>query len=291
MRKFLIAALAAAMVLALGGIAYAVNEYTVDGNSRPVVKGSKKKPVPVSLSFDYTVRDLIDANRGTPVQEYRIGAEGLVTYPEAFPACRGDDKGVNKQVFNGAEQACPRKTKVGEGIIYAYVGASIDQTQREPCVLKLTLWNVKPGDWGVYGKIRRKEGGLAIRIDSIANTPPALKEQYKGRCLNNQNRAILAPYRRVKIGGVASDELVFTVPDVLLYPARDENGNPVIESVVRDVFSKIKRRTARKKIGRKRRKVGFYSAIGCKGNTRLIQVTFVDDKGDAIPESNNTRKC
>jgi hypothetical protein len=95
----------------------------------------------------------------------------------------------------------------------------------------------------------------------------------------------------VKIGGVASDELVFTVPDVLLYPARDENGNPVIESVVRDVFSKIKRRTARKKIGRKRRKVGFYSAIGCKGNTRLIQVTFVDDKGDAIPESNNTRKC
>ena len=53
------------------------------------------------------------------MKQYRIGAEGLVTYPEAFPACRGDAKGVNKQVFNGAEQACKKNTKVGEGTIYA----------------------------------------------------------------------------------------------------------------------------------------------------------------------------
>jgi hypothetical protein len=291
MRKFLMAAIAAAVVLAVGGTAYAVNEYTVDGSSRPIVKGSKKKPVAVSLNFDYSVRDEIDAKRGTPVKEYRIGAEGLVTYPEAFPACRGDDRGVNKQVFDGAAQACPKNTKVGEGTIYAYVGASNNQAQQLACVLKLTLWNVKPGNWGVYGRIGRKEGGLAIRIDSVANTPPTLERKYKGRCLNAQNRAILAPYKRVKIGGVASDELQFTVPDVLLYPARDENGNPVIDSVVRDVVSKIRKRTARKRIGRKRRKIGFYSAIGCKGRTRLIQVTFVDDEGNPKPESNDQRRC
>ena len=120
------------------------------------------------------------------------------------------------------------------------VGATTDQSQQLACVLKLTLWNVKPGNWGVYGRIGKKEGGLAIRIDSVANTPPALEEQYKGRCLNNQNRAILAPYKRVKIGGVTSDELQFTVPPVLLHPAFDENGNPSIDAVVRDVFSKIK---------------------------------------------------
>ena len=291
MRKFLIAALAAVAVLAVAGIAYAANEYTVDGNSKPVVKGSKKKPVPVSLNFEYTVRDAVAANRGTPVKQYRIGAEGLLTYPEAFPACRGDANGVNKQVFDGAEQACPKNTKVGEGTIYAYVGATSDQSQQLACVLKLTLWNVKPGNWGVYGKIGRKEGGLGIRIDSIANLPPALEEQYKGRCLNNQNRAILAPYKRVKIGGVASDELQFTVPGVLLHPAFDENGNPSIDAVVRDVFSKIKKRTAKKKIGKKRRTVGFYSAVGCKGSTRLIQVTFVSESGEKKPESNNQRRC
>jgi hypothetical protein len=291
MRKFLMAAIAAALVLAVGGTAFAANEYGVDGSSRPIVKGSKKKPVPVSLNFEYSVRDEIDANRGTPVKEYRIGAEGLVTYPEAFPACRGDARGVNKQVFDGASQACPKNTKVGGGTIYAYVGASNNQSQQLACVLKLTLWNVKPGNWGVYGRIGRKEGGLAIRIDSVANTPPTLDKKYEGRCLNNQNRAILAPYKRVKIGGVASDELQFTVPDVLLYPARDENGNPVIDSVVRDVVSKIRKRTARKRIGRKRRKIGFYSAIGCKGRTRLIQVTFVDDEGNPTPASNDRRRC
>jgi hypothetical protein len=37
--------------------------------------------------------------------------------------------------------------------------------------------------------------------------------------------------------------------------------------------------------------VGFYNAIGCKGRKRLIQVTFVDDEGQAIPASNNSRRC
>ena len=63
MRKFLIAALAAAAALAVAGIAYAANTYTVDGNTKPVVKGSAKKPKPVSLSFEYTVRDV---DRGQP---------------------------------------------------------------------------------------------------------------------------------------------------------------------------------------------------------------------------------
>ena len=58
--------------------------------------------------------------------------------------------------------------------------------------------------------------------------------------------------------------------------------------MVRDVFSKIRRRTATKKIARKNRTVGFYSAVGCKGNTRLIQVTFVSESGEKKPESNNT---
>ena len=90
---------------------------------------------------------------------------------------------------------------------------------------------------------------------------------------------------------MASDELQFTVPGVLLHPAFDENGNPSIDAVVRDVFSKIKKRTAKKKIGKKRRTVGFYSAVGCKGSTRLIQVTFVSESGEKKPESNNQRRC
>src|SRR5688572_14061700 len=108
MRKLWIAAVAALAVLAVGGIAYAANVYTVDGSTSPVKKGSKSKPVPVSLNFDYTVADEVEANRGIPVEKYFIGAEGLVTYPEVFPTCSGGASAANNPDPDAAARACRR---------------------------------------------------------------------------------------------------------------------------------------------------------------------------------------
>jgi hypothetical protein len=277
MRKLLIPVLAALAAIAVAGIAYAANVYTVDGDTKPHGKGTAAKPLPVSLDFDYTVADSDPANRGIPVEKYFIGAEGLVTYPEAFPSCSGGASGANAQDPAKAAKAC-KKARVGGGIIKALVGARNNPTSSANCVLDLNLYNLKPGNYGDAGKIG-KNGGLAIRIDGDPPPPPSIDDQYKGQCLAAQHAAILAQYKTVKIKGVTSDELQFVVPPELLHPAQG------LDVTVRQVASSIKKLVSKKAITikGKKRKVGFYSAVGCKGGKRSIQVTFVSETGQKSP--------
>lgn len=275
MRKLLIPAIAAVVAIAVAGIAYAANVYTVDGDTAPNGKGSASKPLPVSLDFDYTVADDNPANRGIPVQKYFIGAEGLVTYPEEFPTCSGGTSAANNPDPAVAARKC-KKARVGGGVIKALVGARNAPTTSANCVLDLNLYNLKPGSYGDAGKIG-KNGGLAIRIDGDPPPPPSIDDQYKGECLAAQHAAIIAPYKSVKIKGVTSDELQFTVPPELLHPAQG------LDVTVRQVASAVKRITAKKKIKGKNRTIGFYSAIGCKGGKRSIQVTFVSETGQRSP--------
>ena len=284
MRKFLIAAVAAVSVLAVAAVAYAANVYTVDGSTSPRGKGTPGKPLPVSLNFDYTVADENPANRGTPVEKYFIGAEGLVTYPEEFPTCpysTATGGGANAQDASVAKRAC-RKARVGGGIIKAYAGPSTDQTVKLNCVLELNLYNLKPGNYGIRGKVSKKHGALGIRIDAVQASIPSLDDQYKGQCATAQNEAILAPYKPVRIKGVRSDELQFTVPQSLLHPSG-------LDTVVQFVESQVRKKVARKRIGGKNRRVGFYSAVGCKGNQRSIQVTFISESGQRTPVTKNKR--
>jgi len=277
MRKLLIPALVALAALAVAGLAYAANVYTVDGSTKPAGKGTPAKPLPVSLNFSYTVADEIPANRGIPVEKYFIGAEGLVTYPEAFPSCSGGASGANNPDPAAAAKAC-KKARVGGGIIKALVGARNAPVGSANCVLNLNLYNLKPGSYGDLGKIG-KNGGLAIRLDGDPPPPPSIDDQFKGQCLAAQHAAILATYVTVKIKGVTSDELRFTVPPELLHPAQG------LDVTVRDVTSAIKKLTAKKKINGVKRKIGFYSSVGCKGSKRSIQVTFVSETGQKSPKT------
>ena len=285
MRKLSIAALAALAVLAVAGVAYAANIYTVDGSTKPGGKGTPKKPLPVSLNFSYTVRDENPDFRGTPVEKYFIGAEGLVTYPEAFPSCSGGSDGANNEDLAAVKRTC-KKARVGGGIIKAYAGPPTDQTQKLNCVLELNLYNVKPGRYQTNDgpvKIPKKHGGLAIRIDGVAPAPPSLDDRYKGQCAAPQGEAILAPYAATKIKGLPADELRFTVPPSLLHVGP-------LDTAVQEVTSAIKKRVASKRIGGKKRKVGFYSSVGCKGGKRSIQVTFISEAGQRTPKSKDG-KC
>jgi hypothetical protein len=292
MRKLLVAAIAAFAVLAMGGIAYAVNEYTVAGSTKPAGGGTVKKPKPVSLSFDFSVSDENPAFRGTPIEKYFIAAEGLVTYPEVFPQCSGGTDGANNEDLSKVKSQC-KKARVGGGIIKAYAGPPSDQTQKLNCVLELNLYNLKPGTYTPNSgkvKIGKKHGGLAIRVDGVPASIPDLSDKYKGQCAVAQNEAILAKYVPVKVNGVTSDELQFVVPPSLLHVGGCTNGVCVSETVVQDVASKIKKLTAQKKVKGKMRKVGFYSAIGCKGGKRSIQVTFITESGQRTPKTDD-RSC
>jgi hypothetical protein len=104
---------------------------------------------------------------------------------------------------------------------------------------------------------------LSIRIDT---DPPA--------CPLSIHGALAAPIFDVKIAGIPSSELRFRVPDNLAHPA------PGVDNSVIDVTSKVLKKTGKVKVKGKTRTVGFASAVGRKGKTRTVRVTFVSEDGE-----------
>jgi hypothetical protein len=255
MRKLWIAGAAAAVIAALSvtGIAFAVNTYNVNlGKTSPSkAKGSPSKPVPVQVDFGFTVGESTGL-RPSVITQYRIGGEGLWYYPTAVPSCTFSQANESPNYAS----AC-KKAVVGHGTANNQFGPSNNRSTKGKCDVDLTLINLKDGPG-----ITKKRGGMAIRVDGA---PPD--------CPLELHRAIPAPFFPVTIGGVKAEELRFTVPTNLVHPATGAD-NSIVKSV-----NKVLKRTGTVKINGKKRKVGFYSAIGIKGKKRTTRVTFVDETG------------
>jgi hypothetical protein len=140
------------------------------------------------------------------------------------------------------------------------------------CNLELNLYNIR----GVG-----RQGGLAIRVDGDPPQPPSGDSRAIG-CPIPIHVAIRATYATTRIAGMPADELRFTVPANLRHPSG-------LDNTVRNTESAIRRLVRRKKIRGKRRKVAFYSAIGCKGRTRQIRASFTDEDGDRVRATKNKR--
>jgi hypothetical protein len=227
------------------------------------------KPVPVSLSFGFEVGDT-DGLRPIVINEYRIAPEGLQSFPDARPKCRFA-QATDPSVTDPADisRACKRAV-VGTGTIDNDFGAPNDRTQKDDCDVRLTLYNISTGDprpafRSTVAQVR-KRGGIAIRVDTY--------EPEGSRCPIPVHEALAAPFYDVKIQGVSTVELRFKVPDTLKHPSGLDN------SLV-DVLARVQKKTGRAKVkGGKVRRVGFFSAVGRKGRTRTVRVTFVDESGD-----------
>jgi hypothetical protein len=253
MRKLWIAAVAAVVVaLSVAGIAYAVNTYDVDiASGSPNKAGSAAKPVPSSLNFGYEVGDTENL-RPSVINQYFIAAEGIKYFPKARPTC----------TFAQADEAPNYNKKckaalLGNGTIANAFGPATDRTAKAACDVKLTLLNISTGPG-----VTKKRGAMAIRIDT---DPPECPLAIHG--------ALAAPIFDVKIDGISSSELRFRVPDNLIHPA------PGVDNSVIDVTSHVLKKTGKVKIKGKTRTVGFASAVGRKGKTRTVRVTFVDETG------------
>ena len=260
MRKLWMAvAGAVVLAIAVAGIASAVNTYDVHlANSKAAGKGTTAKPVPASLKFGYRVGDTENL-RPQVIKEYRIAAEGLQSFPDARPTCTYDQATANAAKH---DPAC-NKAVIGGGTIENEAGAPNDRSQKLACNVKLTLINISTGDPREPKTVSqiRKRGGIAIRIDT---DPPA--------CPIPVHSALAAPFYDVKIQGVSSAELRFSVPTELAHPGGLDNA-------VKEVESNIQKKTGNVRIKGKRRKVGFYSSVGRKGKTRTVRVTFIDESG------------
>jgi len=271
MRKLWIVVLALAAVMAVAGVALAANTYTVDlAKSKSKSKGTVLKPSPASLDFGYSVGDT-DNLRPQVITKYFIAAEGLETYPKAFPSCTFDQATDPSKGSASQLSAACRKAIVGTGFIDNEAGAPNDRTGKLPCHVNLTLINIKTGDPRYPDTVKqvKKRGGMAVRIDQPqkdgvddpAFCPPV-----------GLHQALAAPFYDVKLDGVKTAELRFNVPSTLTHPSG-------IDNAVKNVVSHIKKRTAKTKIKGKTRTVGFYSSVGKKGKTRTVRVTFVDESG------------
>jgi len=189
--------------------------------------------------------------RPSIINQYFIASEGIKYFPKARPTCTFSQASESPK-YNSA---C-NKAVLGNGTIDNQAGAPTDRTQKLPCAVKLTLLNISNGPG-----VTKKRGAMAIRIDT---DPPACPIPVHG--------ALAAPIFDVKIEGIPTSELRFRVPDDLTHPGGIDN------SVV-DTVSHVLKKTGKVKIGGKTRTVGFASAVGRKGRTRLVRVTFVSEDG------------
>jgi hypothetical protein len=248
MRKFVLAAITAVAVFAVAGVAYAVNTYNLDtGKATPKGVGSKSKPKPKAVEFDYSV-GTDNGLRPRPVKKYAIRFQGLISYAKHFPKCSFAEA---SQKAIAAVLADCRKASVGGGVVENLFGATADETQKQSCNLKLRLFNLGTG--------------LAIRLD---------RDQV-GDCAVDPATAINARYKRMRLKGVPTDSLDFTVPVNLTHPIAG------IDNAVVRAQSNVKLLKKKVRIKGKRRTVGFYSSIGCgKRNKRTIQVEFTPEEAD-----------
>jgi hypothetical protein len=255
MRKVtaLAAAVIAALVVAAVAQAAQVNTYTVTGKTSPSSPGSKKKPVPIALDFDYTVGEE-SGQRPSPVKRYTIGFYGVKSNGGLFPKCTAAS-------INSAQSisGCPKGSIVGTGYIINASGSTADPTDKSiECNLNLTVVNGGQGRAAIF-----LQGGPS----TIVQGKP---------CVIGISQAIDARYVSFDGGGTA---LQFDVPANLLHPIGG------LDNAVVQVQSSIKKLTVKK--GGKTR--GYYESVGCKGKSRPISVDFLSEAGQSVTATTNAR--
>jgi hypothetical protein len=258
MRKKVIAAVGLVALVAVSVAAAAqVNTYSVTGSTNPTKAGSKKKPVPVALSFNYTVGEAT-GQRPSPIKHYKISFDGIVAHGDAFPKCTAAQINAKSPP---SDSGCPKGSLVGSGNVENLAGATSDPTKKLSCHIDLKVYNAGAGAQALYLK-----GG----------PNPDLKKN----CPVPTNQAI--PTVLSKRGGTFSDE--FDVPPNLLHPAGVGYDNAVVQvasSFPKKISSgKGKKASAAKGKKKQGKKVGYFESTGgCKGGKRKVSVEFTSEAG------------
>ena len=235
------------LVLSIAAIAYAQqseNTYTVDGSTNPTRAGSKKKPVPVSVRFGYTV-GTVSGQRPSPVKKYSIRFAGLNVNTAPFPKCSA------QTLENSGPSACPSGSVVGTGFIQNQTGNRQDPNDKSiQCNAALTVYN----------------SGSNRAVIYVAGSPSSSNP--RTRCAIELAAPIPARFVRASNGSATS--LEFTVPESLLHPL------PTLSNAVVSVESTIRRITKRIR----GRSVGYFESVGgCVRGKRNITVTFTPEQG------------
>src|SRR5258705_2015252 len=134
----LAAALGVALVVVAVAFAQQTNQYSVTAGVTPNAKGTKVKPIPVGVKFNYTITEAAGLKPAL-VKTYKIAFTGLRTNGAFFPTCASSK--ISSAGNN--DSACPAKAKVGTGTLDSYVYQTADPTGAGgfACPKKINLWN------------------------------------------------------------------------------------------------------------------------------------------------------
>jgi hypothetical protein len=148
LRKPLIGVLAAVFALAIAAVAYAqtqTNTYSVTASTKPTKAGTRSKPVPVGVTFDYTVGEA-NGLRPSPIVGYSILLGGVRFNGANFPKCTAAQ--INAA---GTDRPCPSGAKVGSGNVENQTGATTNTADKSlACHLDLTIYNGGRGHLALY---------------------------------------------------------------------------------------------------------------------------------------------
>ncbi|HWH96107.1 MAG TPA: hypothetical protein VNT03_19750 [Baekduia sp.] len=205
MRKVSLVVAAVAAMLSLAAVALAgTNQYSVTGSIAS--GGSKKKPKPVGVKFNYTIKT-DDGTLSNPVKTYKIHFQGLKSSPKSVAG--GKYCSAAKINAASSDSGCSSKTHVGTGLVKAFVGAAgtpIDPSAK--CNLKLDVYAGSATSLALY----------------LHGDPPD--------CLASISQAVDAKLTNDKTGGA----LTFTVPPTLLHPVAGlDAGITSVSSTIRKI--------------------------------------------------------
>lgn len=249
------AAVAAIAAATLGAAAVAVaqqspvNEYGVQADVAPNRVGTKARPVPVGLRFDYTTT-AAGRLRPSAVRRYTISFYGGHENGALFPACPATRINAAQ-----SDEDCPAGSRIGAGSLHAVAGATSDPSDMSiACDIPITIYNGGRGRAAIY----------------LLATQPS--------CAVTINQALDARY--VPAFGGKGRGMQFEVPSNLLHPI------PGLSIAVLDVRTTLPRKT-RKVKGRTRGY--FESTEPCVKGERFMEVTFVTESGQTAKARDTKR--
>src|SRR3954469_8207893 len=217
LRTLALVGLGAVVALALPTTAIAQtqhNTYGVTASVTPKKKGSKAKPVPVTVKFGLKV-DETNGLQPAAVKRYTIGFGGLKTNGKYFKTCKASQ-------MHGTDRDCNKKALVGTGTITNFVYADNDPSGQNGgflCEKTLHVWN------GGANRAVLFVGGDPSKCGGVGNLAPI-------------------PAKFVKFGA-NGQALRFDIPQTVLHPI----GGLTV--AVREVTATIKAKTVKVK-GKKR---------------------------------------
>jgi hypothetical protein len=256
MRRLVLLATVAVAGLALAAtVAFAANTYLVQASVTPSGKGSKAKPNPVGVKFNYQVNDSA-GGKPAAVKTYKIEFYGVKSNGKRFPAC---STAKIQAAQSGAD--CPAGSKVGSGQVQSKVYQDADPNDPgQDCLKQLAVYN------------------SGENLATLVLTGPG------DQCIGVAQPFII-PAKFVAGGAGGAEALSFDVPPTVLHPL---SGLTV---VVRNVTSTIsrKRKTITNRKTRKKRTYGYFESTGCLGSSRPIKVTFTPENGEPGSASTTSR--